>query len=100
MQQLKCNTFLLSLLYGSLVKISLPIIDIIRLNLKGMIIDIKNAISDSDFSFVFPYVCKSNFEDTIALAVELFNSLFEDPCKKWALCFDEMEIALSGCNVK
>lgn len=70
-----------------------PIIDIIRLNLKGMIIDIKNAISDSDFSFVFPYVCKSNFEDTIALAVELFNSLFEDPCKKWALCFDEMEIA-------
>ena len=70
-----------------------PIIDIIRLNLKGMIIDIKNAISDSDFSFVFPYVCKSNFEDTISLAVELFNSLFEDPCKKWALCFDEMEIA-------
>lgn len=70
-----------------------PIIDIVRLNLKGMIIDIKNAISDSDFSFVFPYVCKSNFEDTIALAVELFNSLFEDSCKKWALCFDEMEIA-------
>lgn len=89
------KTEYLSLLvnYWKLGKSIPPIIDIIRLNLKGMIIDIKNAISDSDFSFVFPYVCKSNFEDTIALAVELFNSLFEDSCKKWALCFDEMEIA-------
>lgn len=89
------KTEYLSLLvnYWKLGKNIPPIIDLIRLNLKGMIIDIKNAISDSDFSFVFPYVCKSNFEDTIALAVELFNSLFEDSCKKWALCFDEMEIA-------
>lgn len=89
------KTKYLSLLvnYWKLGKNIPPIIDIIRLNLKGMIIDMKNAISESDFSFVFPYVCKSNFEDTIALAVELFNSLFEDSCKKWALCFDEMEIA-------
>lgn len=70
-----------------------PVIDIIRLTLKGMIIDIKNAINDSCYEYVFPFVCKSNFEDTILLATELFNSKFENSKKKWALCFDEMEIA-------
>lgn len=89
------KTEYLSLLvnYWKLGKNIPPIIDLIRLNLKGMIIDIKNAINDSDFNYDFSYVCKSNFEDTMSLAVEIFNTLFDKSCKKWALCFDEMEIA-------
>lgn len=86
--------YLSSLIYAwKLGKNTPPIIDIIRISLKSMIIDVKNAINDSIYTYEFPFVCKSNFEDTISLAIEIFSSKFEFAKKKWALCFDEMEIA-------
>lgn len=77
-----------------------PIIDLIRIALKSIIIDVKNAINDSNYGYEFPYACKSNFEDIISLAIEIFSSKFAFAKKKWALCFDEMEIAPSWLQDK
>lgn len=77
-----------------------PVLEVIRISLKSIIIDVKNAISESNFNYDFPFACKANFEDTISLAIEVFSSKFEFAKKKWALCFDEMEIAPSWLQDK
>lgn len=72
-----------------------PLIDFIRLELRGMSIELQNAVTEGNFSFTIPHICTSNFVDCLSQAIDIIDIYYVDYKLKfqWALCFDEMEIA-------
>lgn len=72
-----------------------PMIEFIRMCLRGEAIKIQNAINDKDTDYNLPFVCKTPFVDTLSQALDIVEYCFSkyDLRTQWALCFDEMEIA-------
>lgn len=72
-----------------------PILEIIRLQLRALAIDLQNAVRDRNTDYEIHYVCKTNFIDSLSQVLQMIDMHYASYELKdfWALCFDEMEIA-------
>lgn len=72
-----------------------PLIEFIRLQLRGFAIELQNAVRENNVEYKIPYICSSNFVDCLLLAFDIIAVHLSNYRLKniWALCFDEMEIA-------
>lgn len=72
-----------------------PIIDLLIVTLRNYASEIQYALQNEQSEYRLPYVTAIPFIDSLAVAIDLVKFLFKDYNlkDKWALCFDEMEIA-------
>lgn len=72
-----------------------PIIDLLIVTLRNYASEIQFALQNDNSDYNFPYVTVIPFITSLAVAVQLVKFQFKDYelKEKWALCFDEMEIA-------
>lgn len=72
-----------------------PMLEFIQLQLRREAVDLQNTDVDKVSDFVMPFVCRTSFLKTIILALDCVGiSLSKyNLMEKWALCFDELEIA-------
>lgn len=72
-----------------------PIIDILGITLRNYANEIQYALQNKISNYQFPYAAVTPFMASLTLAVELAQYSFRNYNlkNKWALCFDEMEIA-------
>lgn len=71
-----------------------PALELLSIELIKYSISIKDYINNSDGNSSLPYVCRTSFWDTLVIGINMFEMHFPSyPLKKrWALCFDEMEM--------
>lgn len=72
-----------------------PVLEIIRLHLRSLAIELQNAVQDKNLEYEIPFVCKAPFIESLCQILDMIDISFVDYHikKQWALCFDEMEIA-------
>ena len=71
-----------------------PALELLSIELIKYSISIKDYLNKTDIKSSLPYVCRTTFWDTLIIGIEMFEMQFHSyPIKKrWALCFDEMEL--------
>ena len=74
-----------------------PALELISMELIKYSISIKDYVNNTDGNSTLPYVCRTSFWDTLIIGIEMFEMQFRSYSlkKRWALCFDEMELTPS-----
>lgn len=98
LDEMEMITYCMSLIrYWELDSSVSPALELLSMELLKYSISIKDYINNSDSNSSLPYVCRTSFWDTLIIGIDMFEMQFRSyPIKKrWALCFDEMELTPS-----
>ena len=72
-----------------------PMLEFIQLQLRREAVNLHNTETGNMTDYTMPFVCRTSFLETVILALDCIDiSLSKyNMLEKWALCFDELEIA-------